>query len=115
MPCLAATHAAARRSRGPIGPRGAPSPLSDADERLRQRSSACPKSLILSPFTLGPSGVDFRFRCAALRMDAAELAALGDDCSLIFEKQQGSNWLPATAAPRCALERLALAVLEQWL
>ena len=48
-------------------------------------------------------------------MDAAELAALGDDCSLIFEKQQGSNWLPATAAPRCALERLALAVLEQWL
>ena len=61
----------------------------------------------------GPSGVDFRFRCAALRMDAAELAALGDDCRLIFEKQQGSNWLPATAAPRCALERLALAVLEQ--
>ena len=48
-------------------------------------------------------------------MDAAELAALGDDCSLIFEKQQGSNWLPANAAPRCALERLALAVLEQWL
>ena len=64
-------------------------------------------------FTAGPLGVDFRFRCAALRMDAAELAALGDDCSLIFEKQQGSNWLPATAAPRCALERLALAVLEQ--
>ena len=61
----------------------------------------------------GPSGVDFRFRCAALRMDAAELAALGDDCRLIFERQQGSNWLPATAAPRCALERLALAVLEQ--
>ena len=61
----------------------------------------------------GPSGVDFRFRCAALRMDAAELAALGDDCRLIFEKQQGSNWLPATATPRCALERLALAVFEQ--
>ena len=73
------------------------------------------KSPMPPPFNVGPSGVDFRFRCAALLMDAAELAALGDDCSLIFEKQQGSNWLPANAAPRCALERLALAVLEQWL
>ena len=58
----------------------------------------------------GPSGVDFQFRCAALRMDASEAAELCNDCSLVFKQQEGSNWVPATAAPRCALERLALAI-----
>ena len=45
-----------------------------------------------STWRAGPSGVDFRFRCAALRMAAAEAAALCDDCALVFEEQSGSNW-----------------------
>ena len=60
-----------------------------------------------------PSGVDFRFRSASLRMGAAEVGELCNDCALVFGQQTGSNWLPAAATPSCALERLALAIFEQ--
>ena len=31
-------------------------------------------------------------KSSALRMAAAEAAALCDDCALVFEEQSGSNW-----------------------
>ena len=61
----------------------------------------------------GPTGVDLRFRSASLRMKSNQAAELRDDCAVIFDQQTGSNWLPATAAPRCSLEKLAKAIFAK--
>ena len=61
----------------------------------------------------GPTGVNHRFRSASLRMKSSQAAELRDDCAVIFDQQTGSNWLPATAAPRCSLETLALAIFAK--
>ena len=61
----------------------------------------------------GPRGVDFSFRSALLRMDGREIGEVGQDCARVFRTQTASNWLPATAAPRCALERLARAIFDR--
>lgn len=61
----------------------------------------------------GPTGVDLRFRSASLRMKTNQAAELRDDCAVIFDQQTGSNWLPATATPRCSLEKLAKAIFDK--
>ena len=62
----------------------------------------------------GVEGVRYGFKSAMLRLDdGAQAAALAADCAQIFEVQEGSNWLAATATPRCSLERLARAVFER--
>ena len=59
------------------------------------------------------AALDTGFRCAALEplQLEAELESLRRDCTLAFALD-GSNWLGATAEPRCALERLARAVYD---
>eukprot|EP00966_Prymnesium_polylepis_P063166 1466296-Prymnesium_polylepis.1 len=49
----------------PAGPDGGALPPLDSSHRVA-----------------GPSGVDFRFRCAALRMEASAVTELCNDCSL---------------------------------
>ena len=58
------------------------------------------------------AALDYRFRSATLRLDAADASALCADCTAVFALNC-SNWLAATAEPRCALERLARAVFER--
>ena len=74
-------------------PPGAPPPL-DAAHRVQ-----------------GGEGLDYRFRCGSVRLSESEAAALCADCSMAFALNS-SNWLAATAEPRCALERLARSIFE---
>jgi hypothetical protein len=60
----------------------------------------------------GASTLNYRFRSGTLRLTLADAEVLCADCSLAFALNS-SNWLAATAAPRCALERLARAVFNQ--
>ena len=93
-------------------PAPAPAPPEEEEEEEEQPSTA-PPPLDSAQRVAGPSGVDFRFRSGMLRIDPTQAAALSADCATIFAQQTGSNWLPATAAPRCALERLALAIFDK--
>ena len=60
----------------------------------------------------GGEALDFRFRSGQLRMTESEAATLSVDCEMAFALDS-SNWLGATAKPRCALERLARAIFQQ--
>lgn len=60
----------------------------------------------------GASDLDYRFRCGKLRVSKAEAAALQTDCAMVF-MLNSSNWLAATAEPRCSLERLAKAIFDK--
>ena len=59
----------------------------------------------------GGEALDYRFRCGAVRLSESEAAVLCADCSMAFALNS-SNWLAATAEPRCGLERLARAIFE---
>ena len=59
----------------------------------------------------GSTSLDYRFRCGALRLTGSEAETLCTDCSMAFALNS-SNWLAATAEPRCALERLARSIFE---
>jgi hypothetical protein len=60
----------------------------------------------------GADELDYRFRCGMLRMSLSEAAVLREDCSMVFPLNT-SNWLAATAEPRCALEQLARGIFEE--
>lgn len=60
----------------------------------------------------GADALDYRFRCGTLRIGDPEAATLCADCTMAFALNS-SNWLAATAAPRCALERLARAIFDR--
>ena len=57
------------------------------------------------------AALDYRFRCGTMRLTESEAATLCTDCSMAFALNS-SNWLAATAEPRCALERMARAIFE---
>ena len=58
------------------------------------------------------TSLDYRFRCGMLRLSESDTPALCSDCTMAFALNS-SNWLAATAEPRCALERLARAIFER--
>ena len=69
-PCGTTAEEAHRRAQGYyLGPRGVPSRRTDADEKLRQRSSACPKSPIPLPLAIQD---DSRRESAALAKYATQ-------------------------------------------
>ena len=62
----------------------------------------------------GYAGIDHSVRsfANALPLDAEQRAALMSDCRLVFALNS-SNWLVASAEPRCSLEAVARAVFER--
>jgi hypothetical protein len=62
----------------------------------------------------GYAGIDHSVRsfANALPLDAEQRAALMSDCRLVFALNS-SNWLAASAEPRCSLEAVARAVFER--
>jgi hypothetical protein len=58
------------------------------------------------------ASLDYRFRSGMLRISESDTPALCSDCTMAFALNS-SNWLAATAEPRCALERLARAIFER--
>ena len=80
---------------GPIGTRDARVPGAPPQLDVVHRVKAA-----------GANALDYRFRCATLRLAETEVAALCADCEGVCS----SHWLAASAQPRCALERLAHAI-----
>ena len=60
----------------------------------------------------GGEALDFRFRSGAVNLSESEAAALRSDCNVAFALNS-SNWLAASAEPRCSLEAVARAVFER--
>ena len=60
----------------------------------------------------GAKDLDYRFKAGTLHISEADAVQLRKDCAMVF-MLNSSNWLPAAAEPRCALERLARAIFEQ--
>ena len=62
----------------------------------------------------GYAGIDHSVRsfANALPLDAEQRAALIRDCRIVFALNS-SNWLAASAEPRCSLEAVARAVFER--
>jgi len=62
----------------------------------------------------GYAGIDHSVRsfANALPLDAEQRAALIRDCRVVFALNS-SNWLAASAEPRCSLEAVARAVFER--
>ena len=60
----------------------------------------------------GADKLDYRFRTGTLRMNTRQAAVLRKDCANVFALNS-SNWLAATAEPRCALEHVARAIFEE--
>ena len=60
----------------------------------------------------GASELDYTFKAGTLRISEADAVLLRKDCAMVF-MLNSSNWLPAAAEPRCALERLARVIFEQ--
>ena len=93
-------------------------PPADETPAAPPAAAPAPPAAVLPPLdeahrVAGVSGVDYRPRSLWLKLGAPQARALATDCAHVFGAQEGSNWLGATATPRCALECLARAVFER--